>query len=59
MDMLCKTVADTIKGKDPEAIRRTFNAPEPEPDQPPPPPPPGGDVGSSGTASPSTSRDVS
>ena len=35
LDILCQTVADVIKGKDPEAIRRTFHASDPHTEMPP------------------------
>ena len=38
LDILCRTVAETIRGKDPEQIRRTFHASDPSNIQPYPPP---------------------
>jgi len=38
LDILCRTVAETIRGKDPKQIRRTFHASDPSNIQPYPPP---------------------
>ena len=39
LDILCKAVADMIRGKDPQEIRRAFNASEPSVSTTYPPPP--------------------